>query len=145
MSMGSQYLLGVKHIPTGLVVHCATTRSLTENIILAKAQLHATLQEQSDKKVMKENQQLYASSLQDASLSNRIRTYNFPQDRITDHRLGDSVYGFLSAFGSSDLPFVVAWHETMYQHDAQIKAETVCGFEYEPYHVSSMRDDQILN
>lgn len=80
------------HIPTGIVVECQDGRSQHKNYDKALAVLRSRLYEQELKKQQDEIAGARKSLVGSADRSDKIRTYNYPQGRVTDHRIGYSVH-----------------------------------------------------
>ncbi|MBQ4339640.1 MAG: peptide chain release factor 1 [Firmicutes bacterium] len=102
------------HIPTGLVVTCQDEKSQLRNKEKAFKVLRARLY---DLEQQKKNDELAAerkSQVGSGDRSERIRTYNFPQGRISDHRIGLTIYK-LDYFLDGDLDEVVDSLITYYQ------------------------------
>jgi peptide chain release factor 1 len=80
----------VIHKPTGIAIRCTIERSQLKNkeraLEMLQAKLDQMAQEEDDKKHADEKK----SQVGTGDRSEKIRTYNFPQDRITDHRIGYS-------------------------------------------------------
>lgn len=77
----------ITHLPTGTVVHCQDERSQHKNKDKAMRWLKAELAEQALRKKNAEIASTRASQVGSGDRSERIRTYNFPQNRLTDHRI----------------------------------------------------------
>ncbi|MFA9566502.1 MAG: peptide chain release factor-like protein, partial [Acidimicrobiales bacterium] len=83
----------ITHLPTGLVVEIQDEKSQHKNKAKAMAVLRARLLEQEQRKAQEEEAEARRSMVGSGERAEKIRTYNFPQDRITDHRIGLDVHG----------------------------------------------------
>jgi len=90
---GGQYVnkrqtaVRITHLPSGIVVNCQTSRNLEENKKSALRILEAKLFEIERQKVEGKISEERRNQIGEAERAEKIRTYNFPQDRITDHRI----------------------------------------------------------
>ena len=80
------------HEPTGIVVECQTERSQFQNRDNAMRMLRTKLYEMEKQKQDNEISSARKSQVGSGDRSEKIRTYNYPQGRITDHRIGMSIY-----------------------------------------------------
>lgn len=82
----------ITHIPTGIVVSCQNERSQHQNKATALKILRAKLFELAQKEQMEKVQKERRAQVGTGERSEKIRTYNFPQNRVTDHRVGLTIY-----------------------------------------------------
>jgi peptide chain release factor 1 len=92
----------IYHKPTGLVVACQDERSQLQNKLRALSVLRARLYEMEENKRRAELDEARRSQVGSGERSEKIRTYNYPQSRVTDHRVGLSSYN-LSAVMDGDI------------------------------------------
>lgn len=107
----------ITHLPTGTVVACQEERSQIKNRATAmkvlKTRILATIQEAQDSKLAADRKQQVGSG----DRSERIRTYNFPQGRMTDHRIGLTLYR-LDAIMAGDIAEITDALRAHYQMEA---------------------------
>jgi len=92
----------ITHIPTGIVVACQDERSQLQNRLRAMSILRARLYEIELQKRQEEREEARRSQVGTGERAEKIRTYNFPQNRVTDHRINMSSYN-LSGVLDGDL------------------------------------------
>ncbi len=82
----------ITHIPTGVVVECQDQRSQHKNRAQAMSMLQSRLQQAEDEKRRSEEESSRRNLVASGDRSERIRTYNYPQGRMTDHRINLTLY-----------------------------------------------------
>ena len=96
----------ITYKPTGMVVACESERSQTQNKLRAMAILRARLYEQERQKQEAEVAAARRSQVGTGERSEKIRTYNFPQNRVTDHRIGLTVHRLPDVLDGDLDPFI---------------------------------------
>ena len=107
----------ITHLPTGLVVTCQDEKSQLKNKNKAMKVLRARLLDAAVKKQNAEISETRKNQVGSGDRSERIRTYNFPQGRVTDHRIGLTSYS-LESFLNGEIRFMIDALETHYQAEA---------------------------
>jgi len=80
----------ITHLPSGITVFCQTQRSQSQNKEKALEILRAKLYETKQKEQISQIEEQRRVQIKGGERSDKIRTYNFPQNRVTDHRIGKS-------------------------------------------------------
>ena len=111
----------ITHAPSGLVVQCQDEKSQLKNKAKAMKVLRARLYDKMQEEINKERALERKEMVGTGERSEKIRTYNFPQDRCTDHRIGLTVYNLPKLF-SGELDDLVMKIRTFFQAEA-LKAQ----------------------
>ncbi|MER3397126.1 MAG: peptide chain release factor 1 [Chloroflexota bacterium] len=112
----------VIHKPTGLVVVCQDQRSQFQNKMRALAVLRARLYDMERRRLEETVAQARRQQVGTGERAEKIRTYNFPQNRVTDHRIGLTLYNLEGVLSGEDLDTII---------DALITADRVARLEAE--------------
>ena len=110
----------ITHLPTGVVVECQEERSQHKNKAKAMSWLKSRLLDQQQAQIHAEQAATRKSLVGSGDRSERIRTYNFPQGRLTDHRINLTLYK-LDAVMEGDLGEVLS--ALMSEHQADLLAQ----------------------
>jgi peptide chain release factor 1 len=96
----------ITHVPTGIVVSCQNERSQLQNKARAMQVLHARLRALADEEAASKAAADRRSQVRTVDRSERVRTYNFPENRISDHRVNFKAYN-LDAVLDGDLDAIL--------------------------------------
>ncbi|HZZ56517.1 MAG TPA: peptide chain release factor 1 [Opitutaceae bacterium] len=128
----------ILHKPTGLIVQCADERSQIKN----KARAMTVLRSRLLKRREDEERAKYAaqrrSQIGSGDRSERIRTYNFPQNRLTDHRIGLTLYSLPQVMEGQIEPVIAALQKA----DFEEKLAALTGREYAPARAAAGADEE---
>lgn len=103
----SDSAIRITHMPSGIVVTCQEERSQLKNKNKAMKHLKAKLYELEVEAAASEEAQIRKAMVGSGDRSERIRTYNFPQGRITDHRINLSIYKLEEIINNGDINEIV--------------------------------------
>ncbi len=110
----------ITHLPTGIVVQCQDERSQHKNKDKAMRMLRAKLKDKMEQEAQAKVSADRRRQVGSGDRSERIRTYNFPQNRVTDHRIGLTLYK-LDAIMAGELDELV---EALAAYDQAMKLES---------------------
>lgn len=113
----------ITHLPTGLVVTCEDERSQIKNREKAMKVLKSRLYDFYEQQAVKDYTDMRKSQVGTGDRSERIRTYNYPQGRVTDHRIGFTLYS-LDKFLQGDMAEMI---EALQLYDRNKKLEQANG------------------
>ena len=125
------------HKPTGLIVFCADGRSQQKNKASALAVLRSRLLKQKEDEERSKYAAERRSQIGTGDRSERIRTYNFPQNRVTDHRIGLTLYN-LPQVMEGEIDDVIAG---LQKADFEEKLAALTGQVFTPRRAPADRDD----
>lgn len=109
----------ITHVPTGVTVECQQERSQHRNRAMALLMLRARLFDAERERRARERSSARREQIGTGSRSERIRTYNFTQDRITDHRIGFTAHGVQAMF-AGDTRVLASLIGALQARDAQL-------------------------
>ncbi len=108
----------ITHLPTNTVVSCQDEKSQHQNRFKAMQILRSRLFAAEQERQQKERSEARKSQIGTGDRSEKIRTYNFPQDRVTDHRIKQSWHNLTTILDGDIKPIIEALHE----EDRKLKA-----------------------
>lgn len=113
----------ITHLPSGIVVECQRERSQIQNREVAMTMLRTKLYEREYQKRMDEVASKRKTLVSTGDRSAKIRTYNYPQGRVTDHRIGLTLYN-LATIMDGDLQHIISSLQTA-ENAEKLKTETI--------------------
>ena len=101
----------ITHLPTGLIVTCQKERSQIQNKARAMQVLAARLQQIREEEAAEAASDTRRSQVRTMDRSERIRTYNFPENRVSDHRIGYKAHNLDAVLGGDMSDLITALHD----------------------------------
>ncbi len=102
----------ILHKPTGIVVSCRTERQQHKNREKAMEVLRAKLYEEQQRQAVGSVADIRREQIGSMERAEKIRTYNFPEDRITDHRIGKKIHNIEKILGGDLDPIIKAFQKS---------------------------------
>jgi peptide chain release factor 1 len=127
----------ILHKPTGLIVSCADERSQLKNKAKAMTVLRARLLKRREDEERARYAATRRSQIGSGDRSERIRTYSFPQNRVTDHRIGLTLYCLPQILEGNIEPVISA----LQQADFEEKLSALTGHNFAPTRLTAGDDD----
>src|SRR4051812_17749442 len=125
------------HKPTGMIVFCADGRSQQKNKASAMAVLRSRLLKLREDEERAKYAAARRSQIGSGDRSERIRTYNFPQNRLTDHRIGLTLYNLPQVMEGQIEPIITALQKAEYEE----KLAALTGHDFSPARAALADDD----
>lgn len=125
------------HKPTGMIVYCADGRSQQKNKASAMAVLRSRLLKLREDEERAKYAAVRRSQIGSGDRSERIRTHNFPQNRLTDHRIGLTLYSLPQVMEGNLDPIITALQRADYEE----KLAALTGHVFTPARSSSAGDE----
>ncbi len=98
----------VTHLPTGIMVYCQEERSFKQNKERALSIIRARVYAGEQERIQKERVEARRGQIGTGDRSEKIRTYNFPQDRVTDHRIQENFHNLPAIMNGHLEPIILA-------------------------------------
>jgi peptide chain release factor 1 len=127
----------ILHKPTGLLVTCADERSQIKNKARAMTVLRSRLLKRREEEEKAKYAAARRSQIGSGDRSERIRTYNFPQNRLTDHRIGLTLYSLPQVMEGHIEPIITALQKADYEE----KLAALTGHDFTPVRAAGGDDD----
>jgi peptide chain release factor 1 len=127
----------ILHKPTGLIVSCADERSQLKNKGKAMTVLRSRLLKRREEEERAKYAATRRSQIGSGDRSERIRTYNFPQNRLTDHRIGLTLYSLPQVMEGNIEPVITALQKADYEE----KLAALTGHDFTPVRSTASSDD----
>jgi peptide chain release factor 1 len=125
------------HKPTGMIVFCADERSQLKNKARAMTVLRSRLLKLREEEEHAKYAATRRSQIGSGDRSERIRTYNFPQNRLTDHRIGLTLYSLPQVMEGNIEPIITALQKADYEE----KLAALTGHDFTPTRANAADED----